>query len=428
MRPLFSNIAMRPLFRNIAILIVIILVVSSAYAIFLTEPRCGNKPKIDRYEVEGEPVEEDGNESDDGNGGNKEKYPWDSTHFVFIEEATGADCHPCLKISKKLHELYEAGKYPFYYISLIMDQTETAEYGKKHYNYWAYPSVYIDGGFRTSFGATDEALATMEKNIKEAASRDFSSIYINVTAEWDENKSEIRINGKIKNDGNSNYKGNLRIFLAEIITQYWLDASKKPFHFGSHSIIADEDVEIPSKDLMNFSKTIDSTELDPENLIIFAAIYNPKGVKSYSDPEDKDFNGDKHEFDAHFADNVAAAEVVEGGNLPPFLGITLPESQFLHISGKPIFKFIILLAKKTVMVGKIDIKLDVEDDDGIDRVDFFLDNESLYTDEEEPFEYTIEKSGSFRKILPRKHTIKVVAYDKTGKFNSAEMDVLTIFF
>jgi len=419
---------MRPLFKNIAILIVIILVASSIYAIFLTEPRCGIKPKIDRYGVEGVPVEEDGNESDDGNGGNKEKYPWDSTHFVFIEEATGADCIPCLKIGKKLHEIYESGKYPFYYISLIGDQDNTGEYLEKYYNYWAYPSVYIDGGFRTLFGATEEALATMEKNIREAASRDFSSVYINVGAEWDENKSEINIDGVIKNDGNSNYKGNLRIFSAEIITTDWLDASKKPYHFGSHSYIADEEVEIPFKDTLNFSKTIDATILDPENLMIFAAIYNSKGVQRYSDPDDKDFDGDKHEFNAHFSDNVAATEVVEGGNLPPFVGITLPERGKLHISSKPIFKFILLLAKKTVMIGRIDIKVDVEDETGIEKVVFYLDNETIFTDEEVPYEFSIDKAGQFKRILPRKHTIKVTAWDKEGKYNSADMDVFTIFF
>jgi hypothetical protein len=418
---------MRPILKNLAVLVVIILIASSVGVVLSAEPRCAHKPIIERYQEPVKEVEEDDSETDDGNGnGNVEDYPWDSTHFVFIEEATGADCHPCLKISKKLHELYESGKYPFYYISLIMDQEETAEYGHKHYNYFAYPSVYIDGGFRTSFGATSEALATMEKNIKEAASRDFSSVYINVTAKWDENKSEISVNGKIKNDGNSNYKGNLRIFLAEIITEKWLDASKKPFHFGSHSIITDENVEILSKDLLNFSKTIDTTDLDPENLIIFAAIYNSKGVKRESDPSDLNFDGDKHEFDAHFADNVAAAEVVKGGNLPPFLGFVLPEAQYLHISGKPVFKFILLLNKKTVLVGKIDIKVDVTDEEGIDRVEFFLDNESLFIDEDEPYEYTIEKIGAFRTLLPRKHNIKVVAWDKEGKENSANIDVFTI--
>ena len=232
---------MRPILKNLAVLIVIILVASSAYVIIFSEPRCGAKPDVDRYAEEPEIIDDDGNETDNGNGnenGNKEKYPWDSTHFVFIEEATGKDCHPCLKIGKILHELYESGKYPLYYISLIGDQKNTAEYLEKHYNYFAYPSVYIDGAYRTLFGGATEK-STMEKNIREALSRDFSSVYINVTAEWDQNNSEIKIEGKIKNDGNSNYKGFLRIYLTEIITTDWLDASKKPYHFGSHSYITD---------------------------------------------------------------------------------------------------------------------------------------------------------------------------------------------
>ena len=186
-------------------------------------------------------------------------------------------------------------------------------------------------------------------------------------------------------------------------------------------------MEILSKDIYNFSKTIDSSDLDPENLMIFAAIFNSKTVKRYSDPDDLDLNGDKHEFNAHFADNVAGTMVVEGGNLPPFAGITLPESGKLHISGNPIFKFILLLNKKTVLIGKIVINVDVEDDSGIEKVEFYLDKDLLFTDEEEPYEFSINKAGLFRKIF-RKHTIKIIAYDKEGKTNSAEMDVFTIFF
>jgi hypothetical protein len=420
---------MRPILKTLSILIVIILIASSAFAVLTAEPRCGDKPKIDRYNVKDEAAPEDGNESDNGNGNNNgEEFPWDSTHFVFVEEATGKDCVPCLDIGEKLHKLHDSGKYPFYYISMIMEHVKTSEYVNKHYNYFAYPSVYIDGGYKTIFGGGGESVANIEKYIKNALKRDFSSVYIDVSAEWDENKSEIGINGKIKNDGNSVYKGNLRIFLAEIITTEWVDASKKPFHFGAHSFLLEQDVEIPSKELYNFSKTIDSTKLDPENLIIFAAIYNSKGVKRESDPNDIDRNGDKHEFDAHFADNVAGTEVVEGGNLPPFVAITMPEFNHLHISGKPRFEFILLFQKKTFTIGKIDIKVDVTDETGVDKVEFFLDNESLFIDEEEPYEFTIEKGGSFRKILPRKHNIKIVAWDKEGKENTANIDVFTIFF
>jgi len=418
---------MRPTLKDITILIVVILIASSSFALMLSEPKCGKIPDIDRYDVKGEIIEEEEDQGDDGNGnGNIDEYPWDSTHFVFVEEATGKDCVPCLKIGKRLHELDDLGKYPFYYISLIMEQEETAEYVNKQYNYYTYPSVYIDGGYKTIFGGGSESVANIEKFIKNAMTRDFSSVYINVSAEWDENKSEISINGKIKNDGNSAYKGKLRIFLAEIITTEWVDASKKPFHYGSHSIIANEDVEIPSKELQNFSKTIDSTDLDPENLIIFAAIYNSKTVKRDSDPNNFDRNGN-HEFDAHFADNVAAAEVVKGGNLPPFVAIDMPEYNHLHISGKPRFEFILLFQHKTFTIGKIDIKANVTDEEGIDRVEFFLDNESLFIDEDEPYEYTIEKIGSFRTFLPRKHTIKIEAWDKKGKSNTADIDVFTIF-
>ena len=106
---------MRPILRNIAIIIIIVLIASSSFAIILSEPKCGKKPNIERYNVEGEIIEEEEDQGNNGDGnGNVEDFPWDSTHFVFVEEATGKDCIPCLPIGKKLYELYKSGKYPFY--------------------------------------------------------------------------------------------------------------------------------------------------------------------------------------------------------------------------------------------------------------------------------------------------------------------------
>ena len=163
--------------------------------------------------------------------------------------------------------------------------------------------------------------------------------------------------------------------------------------------------------------------------MIFAAIFNSESTKKHSDPDDLDKDGSKNEFDAHYADNAAATEVVKGGNLPPSAGINIPKAGYLHIFGRPIFDFILLLDKKTVLIGKMNIIANVTDDTGIEKVDFYLDGDLKETFEEGPYELTIKKAGFIRRFfIPQKHTITVTAYDTEGKSNTAEMEVLTLFF
>lgn len=74
------------------------------------------------------------------------------------------------------------------------------------------------------------------------------------------------------------------------------------------------------------------------------------------------------------------------------------------------------------------IKANASDDSGIEKVEFYLDEVLIYTDEEAPYEYEIKKAGLLRPILPRKHTITVKAYDTEGKTDDASLEVRTRFF
>jgi hypothetical protein len=423
---------MRPLFKYITIFIAIALIASSSYALFLTEPRCSAKPKVDRFDDGEEPTGDEGDDGDNGDGnGNGDDTPWDASHYVFIEEATGSWCQPCVKVGELLAELYESHKYPFYFVSMIGDQDNTREYMENHYNVWGYPSVYVDGGYQILLGGATKK-EVLENSIKSALSRNLPPIDINVSAGHNENKTQIRIKGYVKNDGDSTYKGTLRVYLAEIISTQWLDYSKKPYHYGFIEFLIDKNIEIPSNEIHNYSKIIDVQEinipddstLDLDNLMIFSVIFNSKAVKKESDPEDGDFNGNKHEFNAYYADNAAGARVVEGGNLPPSVGIDSPKFGSLNLGGQPIFDFIFLLKKNTVTIGKITIKANVTDDIGIEKVEFYINGNLKFEDTEEPYEYSITKIGIIRNIIPRTHKISIVAYDIEGKTNSAETKVI----
>ena len=119
-------------------------------------------------------------------------------------------------------------------------------------------------------------------------------------------------------------------------------------------------------------------------------------AEKYSNPgEDPPSNP----FDAYYADAADGVYIVEGGNLPPAVGITLPEKGKIHFRGRPVLK---TLFGNTILVGKTTISAYAEDDSGIEKVVFHIDGKIVKTDIQEPFEYTFRKisiiSKSFRSI------------------------------
>ena len=70
----------------------------------------------------------------------------------------------------------------------------------------------------------------------------------------------------------------------------------------------------------------------------------------------------------------------------------------------------------TLIIGDIDIEVDASDTSGIDRVEFYIDDQQMGTVTSDPYIWTWDKVAFF------KHTIKVVAVD--GFDNSAEEEIL----
>lgn len=409
--------------KIVVVLITTILVISGLVIIFYPEERRPIEESIvidDDYT--NEDLDDNGDENGDNNG-NDNGGDIDFSHYVFIEETTDVNCEPCVDVGHYLHEIYESGKYPFYYISLVWldgGRKTATDYVENHYNTFANPTVYIDGGSKVLIGKKEKA--EYEKEIKSALSRSRPSININLSAEWDENQSKIKIEGNIKNDDVSTYNGFLRVYLAEIISTQLQNRHEEPYHFAFMDFIIEKrDVNILASDNYNFSETIDDTNLDPDNLMVYAAVFNSQTHERYS------FSGNTNKFNAHFADNVDATEVVEGGNLPPIVSISIPEAGKLHIGGNPKGDYI-KNNKNTYIVGKLTVKAEAVDDSGIEIVKFYLDDDLISSAEEEPYEFTIKKAGIFRIPLPIKHTITVTAFDTEEKSNSVSMDIITFLF
>ena len=185
-----------------------------------------------------------------------------------------------------------------------------------------------------------------------------------------------------------------------------------------------KNISIEAKGNNTYTDKRDITEFDisdlvPEELMIIAVVFSSKSVKADSWPDDESLG----DFDAYYADAANATEIVPGGNLPPTVGIQLPEVGKLHILGYPILK---TLFKNTVLIGRTNVVANAEDDTNVTKVEFYIDDNLKFTDEEEPYTYSFRKVKLLKRFI-RRHTIKVIAYDEEGKTDTASITALCFF-
>ena len=96
----------------------------------------------------------------------------------------------------------------------------------------------------------------------------------------------------------------------------------------------------------------------------------------------------------------------------PLVGIERP-SDYLYILDKEIFPL-----KKPTIIGKITVTADVYDEDGISKVEFYIDNEFKTVDDFPPYEWL------WNEFAIGKHEIKVVVHDNEGNKAQDEIDVI----
>ncbi|DAC72948.1 MAG TPA: hypothetical protein DSN98_02580 [Thermoplasmata archaeon] len=343
----------------------------------------------------------DGNDSNGEQGNNTSNY----SRFVFVELGTKIVCSECPKISVILNDLYKSGNLPFYYVSMPLDNPKALE-RLTEYNILGYPTVYIDGGYTVLVGSKVPK-SDFEKNITAAAARVTQKIDVRTIASWDNQTNLIKIDIVTKNQEQSAYNGRLRVYITEIVSTKWQGGT--PQHFSFLDFLLNEDIQIPANGDISFSKTMDASGLDPEDLMIFSVIFNAEKTTRYSQPPDK------NPFEAQYIDAVNATRVIQGGNLPPELGIQNPSVKYFHRFGKPIRK---TLTGKTVVVGKTVIVASAHDDSKIEKVEFYINNKLMATITQEPYQWT------WYKLSFGKKTIAVKAYDDSGKITTASIDVL----
>jgi hypothetical protein len=199
----------------------------------------------------------------------------------------------------------------------------------------------------------------------------------------------------------------LRVYITELISTKWQAGT--PEHFSFLDFLFNQDIQIPATENLTFTKTMNTSGLDSENLMLFSVLFNSEKHPGFSQPPDK------NPFDAHYVDAVNSTRVVQGGNLPPEVGIQNPSVKFFHRFGQPIRKSLI---GKTILLGKTTIVASVHDDSAIVKVEFYINNKLMTTLTQEPYEWTWHRFSFGKK------TITVKAYDDTGKISAASITVL----
>jgi len=343
----------------------------------------------------------------------------DLKHFVFIEEGTATWCNNCPKVSEILHELYTSGTTNFYYVSMIQDyKTKAEDRLVQDYNIWGYPTVYIDGGYEVLTG-TDYDSSFLDEKISNAENRDVPEIAVNVTTNIDESNNEIDVEILIDSYESETYTGRLKVYLTEKISVANYDGD--PYHFGFLNFIVNEDISITSSSQKKVTKSYEISDIDVDNLMIIAVVFNSESIQKYSNPVDNE-----KPFNAYYADAADGTTVVAGGNLPPAVGITSPQLGMFYLNGNVRGTRLLNALQmshfnQTKLFGITKIfSVQAEDDSGIDKVEFYIDGELIVTIEEEPYEYTYTKF--MRTILMKQHTLEVIAYDDEGKTSTASIE------
>ena len=113
----------------------------------------------------------------------------------------------------------------------------------------------------------------------------------------------------------------------------------------------------------------------------------------------------------------------EPDTAPPQVEIAIPQKGYLYIN---LADFIIMKIPfiTTLIIGKLTVTANATDNQsGINRVEFYRDNELQATDTTAPYEWTWTERGHF---FP--YVLKAIAYDNAGHYsNSAEVKVWKIF-
>ncbi|MCK5301038.1 MAG: hypothetical protein KAJ21_03965, partial [Thermoplasmatales archaeon] len=278
-------------------------------------------------------------------------------------------------------------------------------------------SVYIDGGYDVILGANNFR-SRFQQSLADANNRDVPNIYLNLTSEWNETRSELKNTVKIKNNDDEKYTGRLKIYITEI-TSSWRNYNNERYSYTLIDYGYNKEIELNINENKTVSEIWEVSEgIDKDNLWIMAVVFN-----SDSNPANSDPDGNTKPFDAYYADAAHGVKVTEEiSPPPPSIAITIPGYSKHYIFDREKDNS---LVSKTYVIGKLTIEVYFEAEAGIEKVEYNIIGpirEFPATVSESPYSY------EFDKFTFGKYTIMATLYDNEGNTATDEIEVFIFNF
>jgi len=269
----------------------------------------------------------------------------DYTHTILGEFGTATWCSWCIYAHGALKNIYAGGWHPFYYVTLIGDKnTHSYERLTNDYNFYGYPTLWFDGGYKVNVGASSEASAQAAYNssILSCGNRVVNDIDLSLDVSWlgpgnpipndgatDEpidvclnwTNAEMKISVSIDNNDESTYDGTLNVYVTEVVSSMgWYDYAGNLYTFPLLDFAYNEEISINAGETWEDSTDWDGKdyndgygndfgEITQENVMVIGAVFDDEWHQGYSYPPME------NPFDAYYVDETAGC--LAGNNTDP---------------------------------------------------------------------------------------------------------------
>ena len=239
----------------------------------------------------------------------------DNSRNVFAELCSSTNCKFCKFANAALKNIYDEENYPFYYLTLVSDNSKTFERLLFEYNVRGIPIVYFDGGYQINIGAadTDSAKEEYEESIQKTLNRVAPDIDITLSVEWT-STAILDVDVTVTNNEPTQYDGHIRVYITEKSSTLWRDTFDVSYKFAFLDYALNEDISINQADTWAKSTTWDGNQdfgyITRDNIMVFAVVFNSEKHQGYSSPPYG------NPFDAYYADNAISAVTAVPSNPP----------------------------------------------------------------------------------------------------------------
>ncbi len=236
----------------------------------------------------------------------------DYTHTVLVEVGTRTTCSACPASNLAWHSIYGGGNYDFEYTELVYDMNPVAYARFNEFNpMWA-PTSYWDGGEYVLPGTNQ---ATFYNYLDSSGARVVPDLVADLEVEWLGN-AEMEISYTVENNEGSNYPGRMRIYIIELESTLWNDASGNPYYHAFLDFAVNQVIDIPAVDSISDTITWDGVAegypgITIDNVQVILSVFDDEAHTSYSDPPSG------NPFSAYYSDECIAAIPAGGENSPP---------------------------------------------------------------------------------------------------------------